>query len=164
MRKTAIFYGSSMGTTEEIANKIGGILDAEVFNVADNPCDEIENYDNLILGTSTSGVGDLQEDWEDFLSELENADLDGKTIALFGLGDGASFPDSFAEGMFRLYEVLTEKECNIIGFTDVEGYEFDESMAVVDGQFVGLAIDEENQPSLTDERIEAWIEAIKPSL
>ncbi len=164
MKKTAIFYGSSMGTTEEIANKIGELLGADVFNVADNPIDEIDNYDNLILGTSTSGVGELQEDWEDFLSDFEQIDLTGKTVALFGLGDGSSFPDSFCEGMFQLYETVSEKECKIVGFTDAEGYEFDESMAVVDDKFVGLALDEDNQPSLTDERIEKWIEQIKKDL
>ena len=35
---------------------------------------------NLILGTSTWGAGELQDDWYDGLKVLQGADLSGKTI------------------------------------------------------------------------------------
>ncbi len=164
MKKTAIFYGSTGGNTEVVANKIAGILGAEIFDVADSPIDEFENYDNLIFGTGTTGIGDLQEDWEEFIEEVEGADLSGKTVAIFALGDSSSFSDSFVGSMHKIYEVVSEKDCNLIGFTDVDGYEFDDSDAVVDGKFVGLPIDEDNEDDLTDERIEKWIELIKSEL
>ena len=37
-----------------------------------------------------------------------------------------------------------------------EGYDFDESTAVRDGAFVGLAVDEDNQEALTSQRVWKW--------
>ncbi len=164
MKKTAVFYGSNSGAAEDVANRIGEALGAETFDVANSPTDELANYDNLILGSSTTGIGDLQEDWEDFISEVENADLSGKTVAIFGVGDSESFADSFVGCMEKIYNVVKEKDCKIVGFVDTDGYDFDDSSAVVDGKFVGLPIDEDNQDDLTDERISNWVEAIKPEL
>ncbi len=164
MKKTAVFFGSTGGSAEEVANKIGEILGAKVFDVADNPIDEVANYENLILGSSTTGIGDLQDDWEDFVYAFGNADISGKTIAIFGLGDGGSFSDSFVGCMEKLYDAVKDKDCKVIGFTSPEGYDFEESPSIVDGKFVGLAIDEVNESDLTDERIEKWIEQIKPEL
>ena len=38
------------------------------------------------------------------------------------------------------------------------------SEAVEDGKFLGLVLDEINEDDKTEERINAWIESIKPSL
>ncbi|PID94041.1 MAG: flavodoxin [Bacteroidetes bacterium] len=164
MKKTAIFYGSTSGTAEDIAKKIGTTLGADTFDVADSPLDEVANYENLIIGSSTTGIGDLQEDWEDFVTDFEEADLNGKTIAIFGVGNGVSFSDSFVGCMEKLYDAVKDKGCKIVGFTDTEGYEYDDSPSIVDGKFVGLPIDEDNQDELTDERIEKWVEILKPHL
>ena len=164
MKKTGIFYGTSMGNTESVAEKIAKELDANLHNVADNPADELRQYDNLILGTSTWGVGDLQDDWEDFLSALEKADLSGKTIALFGLGDASSYSDSFVDGMGTIYDSIKEKDCTIVGEVSTEGYSFDDSTACIDGEFVGLPLDEDNESDLTDERLKKWLEDIKGKL
>ncbi|MDR1554766.1 MAG: flavodoxin, partial [Campylobacteraceae bacterium] len=43
----------------------------------------------------------------------------------------------------------------------IEGYSFEESTAVVDGKFVGLIVDEDNQSDLTESRVEKWVESIK---
>ena len=45
-----------------------------------------------------------------------------------------------------------------------DGYTFDDSDAVIDGKFVGLALDDLNEEDKTDERIDAWLADIKPSL
>ncbi len=164
MANTAIFFGSSSGNTETVANEIAEKLDAQVFNVADNPAEELNNFSNLLFGTSTWGVGDLQDDWESFLSEVENADLNGKNVALFGCGDGASYSDTFVDGMGTIYAAIKDKGCKVLGFTKTDGYDFEDSTAVVDGKFVGLPIDEDNQSDLTNERIEAWVEQIKQEL
>ena len=34
----------------------------------------------------------------------------------------------------------------------------------MDGRFVGLALDDVNEDDKTEQRIEAWLEEIKPSL
>ena len=161
MKDTAVLYGSTTGNTEIVAKIIAKELDAAIFDVTSQPVSEIHKYQNFVLGTSTLGIGDLQDDWDVFLPAFAKADLKGKTIALFGLGDADIYPDSFVDGMGIIYEAIKNKGCTIVGQVDTDCYEFDASNAVVDGKFVGLPLDEDNQSDLTDERIKAWIEQIK---
>lgn len=164
MNKTAIFYGSSTGNTESAAKKLAKMLEADTFDVADNPIDQLGKYQNLIFGASTWGVGDLQDDWDNFISELENADLSGKVIALFGLGDGASYADSFADGIGTIYHAIQNKGCKIVGFVDTSEYDYEASTAEIDGKFVGLPLDEDNESDLTNERIDKWVEQLKSEM
>ena len=99
MKRTIVVYGSSTGTCEAIANKIGTALGAEVIDVQDMKASTIAAADNLILGTSTWGAGEVQDDWYDGIKELQSADLSGKTIALFGCGDCESYGDTFVGGI-----------------------------------------------------------------
>jgi flavodoxin I len=46
----------------------------------------------------------------------------------------------------------------------VDGYEFNKSKAIVNGEFVGLVLDQDNQSDLTEERLEEWLERVKPEL
>ena len=43
-----------------------------------------------------------------------------------------------------------------------DGYEFDASEALVNGKFMGLPVDEDFEPELTDERVKKWIEQLRP--
>ena len=161
MAKVGIFYGSTTGVTEDIANRIAEKIDgAEVFNI-DGNVDELENYDVLLLGTSTWGFGDLQDDWQAVLDDLANLNLAGKKVAYFGSGDQGTFSDTFMDGMAIINEEISKTGATVIGNTLTEGYEFNESRAVEGDKFLGLALDEVNQSDLTDERIDAWVEQIK---
>lgn len=164
MKKAAIFYGSSTGNTESVAKQMAKLLNADVFDVADNPVEELKNYDNLIFGTSTWGIGDLQDDWDSFLPELANTDLNGKVCAIFGLGDGASYADSFVDGIYTIYQVIENKGCKIVGFVDTAGYDYEASTADINGKFVGLPLDEDNESNMTDERIDKWVEQLKSEM
>jgi len=162
--RTAIFYGSSGGTTKSVAEQIKKALgyDVDLIDVADAKGEEFERYDKIILGTSTWGEGDLQDDWEDFFEEFQKVDLSGKKVALFGTGDQEEYPESFVDAMGILYEQPVSNGAEIVGGGwPLEGYEFDNSRAVVDGAFVGLVIDEDNQPDLTPFRVSKWVESIK---
>jgi len=161
MNKTAIFYGSSTGNTESAAKQIAKLLNADVFDVADNPVEEINKYENLIFGTSTWGIGDLQDDFDSFLSEIKSANLKNKKIAIFGLGDADTYADSFVDAIGIIYEEIVGKGCEIVGKVSTQGYSYDASKAEIDGQFVGLPLDEDNQSNLTDSRIEKWVEQLK---
>ncbi|MDR2118059.1 MAG: flavodoxin [Tannerellaceae bacterium] len=164
MKKTGIFYGSSSGTTEDVAQRIAaglGIEAADVYNVGDAPVSAVAPYEVLILGTSTWGSGDLQDDWDAFLPKLKKADLSGKTIVLFGTGDSSSFSDTFCDGMGIIYKQLKDTGAVFAGAVPLDGYSFDSSEAVADGVFAGLALDELNESDLTDERIARWIEGLK---
>lgn len=162
---TAIFFASSTGNSEEIANKIatnlGGI---EVFDLAGTKVDKINDYDKVILGGSTWGDGELNDDWEDAWGDFCKLDLSNKTIALFGLGDQESYSDEFCSAMGLIYEHISQTNAKIVGFTSTEGYYHDGSKAQIEDKFVGLVIDEDNQSDLTQERIENWVNEIKEDI
>ncbi|MBQ8456761.1 MAG: flavodoxin FldA [Prevotella sp.] len=164
MKKTVVVYGSSTGTCEAIAEKIGAKLGAEVMNVQDLTADVVAANENLILGTSTWGAGELQDDWYDGLKVLQSADLTGKVIALFGCGDCESYGDTFVGGLGELYDGIKQSGARIVGSVSTDGYTFDDSAAVVDGKFVGLPLDDVNEDNMTDGRIDAWIAQISPNL
>jgi flavodoxin I len=164
MNATIVVYGSSTGTCEAIAEKIAQKLGCEVINVQDLTTDVVSNNKNLILGTSTWGAGELQDDWYDGLKVLQEADLSDKTIALFGCGDCESYSDTFVGGIGELYNGIKESGATFIGSVETYGYTFDDSEAVVDGKFIGLPLDDVNEDDKTDLRIDAWIAAITPAL
>ena len=163
MKKTVVVYGSSTGTCEAIANMIASKLGVETINVADLNDAVVADNDNLILGTSTWGAGELQDDWYDGVEVLKGADLAGKTVALFGCGDAESYPDTFCGAMAEIYNAVKD-QANVIGAVSTDGYTFDDSEAVIDGQFVGLALDDVNEDDKTEGRIDAWIDAINGQL
>ncbi len=165
MKKVGIFYGSSTGNTAdaagEIKKQIGG-SNAEVFDVADIKADDLNNFSNIILGTSTWGAGDLQDDFEDFLDVIDSIDLSGRVVALFGMGDQISHGETYIDGLSEVLKKVKEKGATVIGKTSSEGYEHDGSESEIDGEFIGLALDDDNQSELTEERISSWVKDIKP--
>ena len=157
--KTAIFYGSTTGTTEMVAGKVGELLGAEVLSATE--IDRVEEYDFVIFATSTWGMGDLQDDWYEALDKLKTKNLSGKKVGLIAIGDQFGFGDTFVDGIGTIYEEIKDMGINLVGKTSTDGYSFSGSKAVVDDEFVGLVIDENNQSELTDERINAWVEKVK---
>lgn len=156
----AVIYGSAMGNTEGAANLIAEKLGiSDVLNIADIDADKINSYDKLIVGTSTWGSGDLQDDWDAF--DFSALKLQGKTVAIFGMGDSESYSDTFCGGMGKLAQKLKEAGASIVGAVSTEGYSFEASEAVENDSFVGLALDNDNQEDQTEPRIDAWLEKIK---
>ena len=164
MSKIAIVYGSSTGATVAVAEKIQALLEgASLFNAAEVSVEDLQPFDFYVFGASTTGVGDLQDDWEELLPKVEKMNLAGKKIALFSLGDSASFSTSFAGAMYPMYKAFKNK-AEIVGAVSTDGYTYDDSDAVVDGHFVGLALDEDNEYDLTDDRLKAWTDELKKHL
>ena len=162
---TAIFFASSTGNTEQIASKIASYLDnIEVFDLAGTKVEKINNYDKIILGGSTWGDGELNDDWEDAWADFCKLDLSNKTIALFGLGDQESYSDEFCSALGEIYKQVVSLGATVVGFTSTNGYHHDSSKAQIDNKFVGLVIDEDNQSELTDKRIEDWVQNIKEDI
>ena len=162
---TAIFFASSTGNSEEIVNKISAELNnIEIFDLAGTKIEKINEFDKLILGGSTWGDGELNDDWEDVWGNFCKLDLANKTIALFGLGDQESYSDEFCSAMGIIYEQIVESGAKIVGFTSTEGYYHDGSKAQINDKFVGLVIDEDNQSDLTDKRINDWANDIRDNI
>ena len=158
MKKIAILYGSSLGNTKFIAEKMAKLIPNSILSsVSDISQQDIESYDSLILGTSTWGIGGMQDEFSTFVDTLVGSNLSGKTIALFGCGDQQTYPDTYCNAIGRLYDMIKDKGCTIVGQWPIDGYDFSQSLAVRDGMFLGLPLDEENQPDLSNYRIKKWV-------
>lgn len=167
MKKSCIVFGSTTGTTEDLAQRIAAALEipqSDTFEVHKLTPEVIAQYEVLILGSSTWGSGELQDDWYDGLKLLKSSDLNGKTIALFGCGDCDSYSDTFCDAIGIIYDGLQGKGCTFIGSIPTEGYTYDDSAAEKDGVLVGLALDEINDSGQTDARIASWTQLIKEQI
>ena len=170
-----IFFGTDTGRTrlvaKQIAKKLGAAAAAPV-NIGRSTLADFLAYDRLIVGSPTLGDGELpgtstglsQPSWEEFLPQLAAADLSGKTIAIFGLGDQQKYPNEFVDAIGLLHDAFVARGARIVGRWPVAGYEFKASQAVADDHFFGLALDQHWQASLSESRIDTWLEQIKPEL
>jgi flavodoxin I len=165
VKTIGIVYSFNTKKTSKIAKRIAEALEGTaktaMINVEEATGDEFMNYDHLICGTATWFDGELPNHWDEFVPELEELDLKGKTIALFGLGDQKGYPENFLDGMGILAEILEHQGATLVGFTSTEGYTFESSRAQRGDQFCGLGIDYETQGSKNKERVKAWVEKLK---
>lgn len=152
-----VIYGTDSGSTKTIASRLAKKIDGKALDIKSAAPADLENCDLLILGSPTYGEGDLQCDWEDHLQTLKSANIADKKVALFGTGDQVNYPDSFADALGTLYDQVVEQGAVVVGFTATDGYTYKKSTAVRDGKFVGLVLDQDNQASMTNERIASWI-------
>ncbi|WP_317933199.1 flavodoxin [Halioxenophilus sp. WMMB6] len=176
MKKIGIFFGTDTGTTRLIAKKlmtrVGEEFCAKPLNVNRITADDFMAYQALIIGTPSYGEGALPSaelgvkngSWEDFLPQLETLDMSGKTIAIYGLGNQVKYGDRFVSAMRHLYRFFKDRGATIVGDWSTEGYEFTGSDAIIDGRFLGLAVDNKNQAMLTEARLDQWAEQIREPL
>ena len=142
MAKVGIFFGSDTGKTRKVAKQIHEALGSDAVaapvNINKASIDDLLACDALILGTPTLGTGQLPgldadcqaESWGEFVPELESADLSGKTVALFGLGDQQSYPDDFVSAMGELYDLVSAAGAEVVGFWSSAGYEFNSNYSL----------------------------------
>ncbi len=180
MNQIGIFFGTDSGTTRLIAKKISRRLQqhlgeaavAKPLNVNRIDPQQLLGFDSLILGTPTYGEGVLpgkasknsEASWLEFLPQLEGMDFSGKRIALFGLGDQEQYPGHFLDAMMDLHQFFRHAGAEMIGTTSTEGFAFTHSRAVLDGRFVGLALDQHLQHPLSEPRIDDWLDQVIPLL
>lgn len=168
MKKIGLFYWPKGGNVEHCAKKIAAKLnnyETEVYSL--NVIRELDLpfYDLLIVGGSTSGA-DIWENaadnnlWFDFFARLEGANLQGKPVAIFGLGDQVLYPDHFVDGMSVIKRELDRVGASLVGCWPTDDYDFTGSESLEGGKFIGLALDEDQQPELSNQRIEKWISQI----
>lgn len=166
--KVGIFYGTDTGRTRRVAKLIAQRLGEQAagpVNIGRCTVEDFLAYDTLILGTPTYGDGELpglatglaQESWAEFLPRLQGSDMRGKTVALFGLGDQDKYGNEFVDALLLLHDAVAAFGARVIGAWPIEGYTFKASQAIVDGRFVGLALDQVNQAALTEGRIDGWL-------
>ncbi|GAA4498140.1 flavodoxin FldA [Pseudaeromonas paramecii] len=160
MASVGLFFGSDTGNTETVAGMIQKELGEQLVDVRDiakSSKEEIAQFDLLILGIPTWYYGEAQADWDDFFPELEEIDFTNKLVAIFGCGDQEDYAEYFLDAMGTLRDIVEARGAIIMGNWPTEGYHFEASKALVDDQhFVGLGIDEDRQPELTEGRVKAW--------
>jgi len=165
MSKTGIFYSFNSTKTAKAAEKIKEAFGAD-YNItpinAEILTEELFlSYTNLILGVPTWFDGELPNYWDEFVPAIEDLDLKGKTIAIFGLGNQVEYPENFGDAVGILGELVQERGAKLVGYTSTDGYQYESSRAVFDGKFMGLILDQENQPRLSKDRISQWVEVLK---
>jgi flavodoxin I len=167
MAKIGLFYDTDTGNTRKVAKLIKQHFaedDIEMKAISKLETADFDKYAAFILGTPTLGEGELPDNWNALLPQLDGLNFSGKTIALFGLGDQEEYGHEFVNGLGLLYEKFDALGATFVGFWPTEGYEFSVSLAELNDEFVGLVLDQDNQSDLTTERLETWIAQIKPAL
>jgi flavodoxin I len=168
MKKIALIYWPKKGSTETAAKKIYSKFDKntiDIFTITDINTAEFGMYDAYIIGGSTTGADNWEaahkDRWTDFFKKVNKAEIKGKPFALFGLGNQVIYPANFVDNMVFLKELFEEHGAVIKGLWPTEGYDFSDSRAVEDGMFYGLALDFDQQPHLTDKRIDQWVAQVR---
>lgn len=165
MNKTGIIYSFNSTKTAKAAEKIVDTFGPD-FNIVHVNAEELTeelflSFTNLILGVPTWFDGELPNYWDEFVPALEDLNLKGKTIAIYGLGNQVEYPENFGDAVGIMGELVQERGANLVGFTSAEGYNYESSKALIGDQFIGLLLDQETQPRLSKERIEKWVTDLK---
>lgn len=160
MKKTGLFYSNKGTRTKQVAEdlkKLFGKADIELIAIEEAWDKDFEKYSNLILGAATWFDGELPAHWDELIPEITDLKLKGKKVAVFGLGDQVHYSENFVDGIGLLAEAFEKAGAKIVGLTSTDGYDYEKSRAVRDGQFLGLAIDEVNQSDKTKDREKKWV-------
>lgn len=166
MKNIALIYWPSGGSVERCAKifeeKSGNI---DLFKLEDITPEKVSSYDTYIFGGSTVGADHWSNDdsansWASFFANIGNYNLNGKKASIYGLGNQLIYPDQFVDGMAYIKKNLVNEGMTVSGAWSTEGYDFEESQSIEDDKFIGLALDEDAQPELTEERIVAWLKEI----
>ncbi len=164
MKKIGVFYGSDTGCTEAVMEKLKEIIEdkADFHDVSGvKNKDDLLAYSHLILAIPTWYDGELQSDWESFFPDFQKIDFEERKIAIVGLGDQIGYGEFFVDGIGILAKAAMEQQAQLVGLCAIDGYDFEESQALIDidGEtyFLGLPLDEDNQPEMTDDRLGTWM-------
>mmetsp|Transcript_12134 Transcript_12134/g.18319 ORF Transcript_12134/g.18319 Transcript_12134/m.18319 type:complete len:205 (-) Transcript_12134:365-979(-) len=164
--KVGIYYSTQTGNTETVAGYISEAAGLEIADIGDASDDEVAGLDSIIVGAPTWHTDEESErsgtEWDSWLySTLPNIDVSGKNVAVFGVGDQASYSEYYCDAAGELYDLFEAAGCKMMGFTSTDGYDHESSKAERDGKFIGLMCDEDNQDDMSEDRAKAWVEQLK---
>lgn len=165
MMAVGVFYSTTTGNTEGAASYFQGAIGVEPKEISEIAPGDLATYDGLIVGAPTwhTGADTMRSGtaWDDVLEEIKGLDLAGKHVAVFGCGDSAGYSDNFCDAIEELHSTFQATGAKLIGLVDASGYTYDDSKSVVDGKFLGLPLDEDNEDDLSEERVKAWVAQLK---
>ena len=172
MDKIAILFGPTGGNTEKAARLVAGAFGegkTDLIPIKEVQESDINKYSRIIFGGPTVGTHtwsdpNQKNDWDVFLTRLYKMNLQGKHCAIFGLGDQVSYSFKFVDDISVIADHVLQTGGILVGRVDPDGYTFDESKAFRDGKFLGLPLDEDNEPELTEQRINLWVKQLLTEL
>lgn len=171
LKAVGIFYAPAGGSVHKVARHLKqklGEFHPEMFCVADITVGKLLEYHTLILVCSSLGRNtwetEQKDRWAAFLPEMRKINLKGRKVAIVGLGDHVTYPNNFVDGIGMLADAAVEGGGILIGSVPTLDYIFNDSMALRDGKFAGLPLDEDFEPEKTQKRIESWYKRILPEL
>eukprot|EP00591_Stephanopyxis_turris_P010132 CAMPEP_0195511978 /NCGR_PEP_ID=MMETSP0794_2-20130614/4112_1 /TAXON_ID=515487 /ORGANISM="Stephanopyxis turris, Strain CCMP 815" /LENGTH=213 /DNA_ID=CAMNT_0040639687 /DNA_START=295 /DNA_END=932 /DNA_ORIENTATION=+ len=151
-----------------IVSEFGGDVAAGPFDI-DTLRGEVAksfgNHDAIVVGTPTWNTGADTErsgtGWDEiYYGEMQDLNIDGKKVAVFGLGDSISYGENFADASGELHDVFQSLGSKMIGYTSQEGYEHEASKAIRGDLFCGLLCDMVNEEDLTEGRVQRWVKQL----
>ena len=166
MKTIGLFYGTDTGNSERVAQEIQqrltGKAKVDLLDMATVSESQFAPYDYIILGHPTWYYGELQSHWEDFWEQFKTVDFSNKTVACFGLGDQYDYAEYFLDAMGLTHDIAVSNGATPCGYVSTNGFDFEASKAVTEDNlfFVGLALDDDQQPELSESRLDDWIEQI----
>jgi flavodoxin I len=164
MKKIGLIYSFNTKKTSQMAKRIIEAFGSEAIeeiNAEEITEEQFMQYKKLILGVPTWFDGELPNYWDEFVPALEDLNLKGKKVAIYGAGDQKGYPENFVDAVGIMADLLEKQGATIVGFTSTNGYRFESSKAQRGNQFSGLALDFENQSGKNKERIATWCEQLK---
>lgn len=126
MPEAILIYGSTTGNTETLAEGVvlglkRSATEVTVKDVTEVDVDKLLDYDVIVLGSSTWGDGELQDDFVDFYDKMGKVLLTGEKAAVFGPGDKKNYLDTFCKAVDILEDRLKECGAEIV----IEGFKVD---------------------------------------
>ncbi len=166
-----IYFATTTGKTEDIAERLHELLPEaqapkDLADLAD--LSEFTTLDAVICGIPTWNTGADSERsgtaWDSMLDEIASLSLQGKKVAIFGLGDSSTYTENFCDAMEELHSYFLKSGASMVGYTDKSSYTFDDSKSVIGDQFCGLPLDEDSESDMTDNRLEMWASQLKSEI
>ncbi len=166
-----IYFATTTGKTEDIAERIAGLLGGtetpkDMSDVDD--LNELCTHDAIICGIPTWNTGADSERsgtaWDNILDEIAGLNLSGKKVAIFGLGDSSTYTENYCDAMEELHRYFKQSGATMVGYVSSDEYTFDESKSIIGESFCGLPLDEDSESDMTDDRISQWANQLKSEI
>jgi flavodoxin I len=165
-----IFYGSTYGNTANTAKLLQAELErlpntsVSSSDIAFAKVEQMLEFDVVLVGCSTWYIGEVQDDWYGKHEDLKKLVWNGKPVGLFGSGDQMTYSSTFQDALGILAADLEQGGAKLVGFTSVADYKHEKSRGQRGDQFVGLALDDDNEANLTEPRVRLWVAQLAQEL
>lgn len=172
MSKIVIFFGPENGSVHRVVKSLAKKIEnqkPDLILVSEATAADLARYDMIIFGISTVGRDTWDQkfgnvDWARFMPTVSSFDFTGKKVAIFGLGDHITYAYHFVNSMGILAKIIVKNGGQLLGKVSPDGYTFQDSEAIEGGQFLGLPIDEDFEPELTEGRLDAWVSQLNDEI